>query len=372
MSKKRSHGEGSISFWEKKNLWVGKLLMPDGRRKTKYGKTQKEIKDWLLKERGKLREGIYIPDDKMTVESFMHRYLEDYGKRSLRVTTFEGYSSVIQRHINPEIGKLRLSQLRADHLNLLYSKKLDAGLSNRSVEMIHGILRRALNKAVKWGLLPKNPTDMASPPSVKFKIPSTWTSDELRRFLDSLKDDRWAALYYLACTGMRKGEILGLPVKALDIDKGNLMVIQTLQYLPGKGLLILEPKTERSRRLIRLPEFVREALKDHLTQRAALAQSPTWKESGLVFTTNIGTPISPRNMLRHFKNKLTSIGLPNIRFHDLRHTIASLLLEKNVHPKIVSELLGHSTVTLTLNTYSHIINPMSSVAADAMDEIVGQ
>lgn len=124
--------------------------------------------------------------------------------------------------------------------------------------------------------------------------------------------------------------------------------------------------------MIRLPEFVREALMDHPARRAALAQSPAWKESGLVFTTNIGTPISPRNMLRHFKHKLTSIGLPNIRFHDLRHTTASLLLEKNVHPKIVSELLGHSTVTLTLNTYSHIINPMSSVAADAMDEIVGQ
>jgi integrase len=171
---------------------------------------------------------------------------------------------------------------------------------------------------------------------------------------------------------MRKGEILGLPLKALDIDKGYLMVVQTLQSVPGKGLLILDLKTERSRRLIRLPEFVREALKDHLTRRAVLAQNPEWKESGLVFTTNIGTPITPRNMLRHFKNKLTSIGLPNIRFHDLRHTTASLLLEKNVHPKIVSELLGHSNVTLTLNTYSHIINPMSGVAAEAMDEIVGQ
>jgi len=136
--------------------------------------------------------------------------------------------------------------------------------------------------------------------------------------------------------------------------------------------LILEPKTERSRRLIKLPDFVRAALKDHLARREVLAQNPDWQENGLVFTTNIGTPISPRNMLRHFKNKLTSIGLPNIRFHDLRHTTASLLLEKNVHPKIVSELLGHSTVTLTLNTYSHIINPMSGVAADAMDEIVGQ
>lgn len=154
----------------------------------------------------------------------------------------------------------------------------------------------------------KNPTDMASPPSVKFKVPSTWTSNELRSFLDSLKTDRWAAIHYLACTGMRKGEILGLPLKALDIEIGFLRVVQTLQFVPGKGLLILDPKTERSRRLIRLPKFVREALKDHLTRRAVLAQNPEWKESGLVFTINIGTPITPRNMLRHFKNKLSAVG----------------------------------------------------------------
>ena len=149
------------------------------------------------------------------------------------------------------------------------------------------------------------------------------------------------------------------------------MVIQTLQSVAGKGLLILDPKTERSRRLIRLPEFVREALKDHLMRRAVLPQNPERKESGPVFTTNIGTPITPRKMLRHFKNKLTSIGLPNVRFHDLRHTTASLLLEKNVHPKMVSEFLGYPIVTLTLYTYSHIISPMSGVAAEAMDEIAG-
>jgi len=171
---------------------------------------------------------------------------------------------------------------------------------------------------------------------------------------------------------MRKGEILGLPLSALDIEKGNLRVIQTLQLVPGQGLRLLEPKTDKSRRMIVLPGFVVEALRTHLARRNEMSKSQNWKESGLVFTTDVGTPIVPRNLLRHFKNNLSSAGLPNIRFHDLRHTTASLLLEKNVHPKIVSELLGHSTVTLTLNTYSHIINPLSRVAADTLDEIVGQ
>ena len=373
MAKRRSRGEGSMYFWEKKDLWVGKITTPDGKRKTKYAKNKKDLKDWLLKERSKLSEGIYIPDEKVTLETFLRRYLEDYGKRSLRITTFQSYTLIIEKHIIPEIGKLRLTQLRPLHINHLLSKKLEAGYSNRWVEYIHGVLKRSLNKAVKWGLLTKNPAELVSPPSVKFKVPSTWNSDQVKTFLECIKNDRWSALYHLACgTGMRKGEILGLPLSALDIEKGYLKVIQTLQLVKGSGLMLLEPKIERSRRMIVLPGFVVESLRGHLARREQLTQSPRWKESGLVFTTDVGTPITPRNMVRHFKTHLSQAGLPDIRFHDLRHTTASLLLEKNVHPKIVSELLGHSTITLTLNTYSHIINPLSRVAADTMDDIVDQ
>ncbi|MBV5342534.1 phage integrase SAM-like domain-containing protein, partial [bacterium] len=169
---------------------MGKLTMPDGKRRTKYSKTQKEVKDWLLSERGKLSQGTYIRDEKMTVEAFLNQYLEDYGKNSLRATTLHSYTEIIEKHIIPEIGNLKLSQLRGDHLNHLYSKKLSSKLSNRTVEYIHGILRRALNKAVKWGLLSKNPTDMASPPSVKFKQPSVWSSEQVKVFLEHVKDDR--------------------------------------------------------------------------------------------------------------------------------------------------------------------------------------
>ena len=365
---RRSKGEGSI-YKDKNGLWNGAVTLPTGKRKVKRSKVQGVIKDWLLVERKKLSDGIFTPDDKITLSSFLRRYLEDYCRRTLRATTFAGYQQVIEGHIIPELGPVRLSQLRADQINHLLSKKLEAGLSNRFVEYVHGILKRSLNAAVRWDLLMKNPALQVTPPKPAYKLPNTWDMDQVKRFLEVLQGDRWAAIYYLGCgTGMRKGEVLGLSLSALDLDKGYLMVVQTLQLVNGK-LMLLEPKTQKSRRMIVLPDFVRDALKMHLVRREGLSKGPSWKESGLVFTTDIGTPIFPRNLVRHFKSKLKEAGLPEIRFHDLRHSVASLLLQKNIHPKLVSELLGHSNVNLTLNTYSHIINPMNKVTSDTMDDM---
>lgn len=158
MARRRSRGEGSVFFLDKKGLWASKLPLPDGKSRWHYGKTQKEVKDWLLKERGNLAEGSYVADDKVTVEAFLRRYLEDYGKRSLRATTYSGYLGVIERSIIPEIGHLRLTQLRAEHLNHLYGKKLSAGLSNRSVEYIHGR---------SCGVLSTKPSDGVSLPKTR-------------------------------------------------------------------------------------------------------------------------------------------------------------------------------------------------------------
>lgn len=212
---------------------------------------------------------------------------------------------------------------------------------------------------------------MVSPPKVEKTIPSVWTRDEVKTFLKSLEGDRWAGVYYLACTGMRKGEILGLPLSALNMEQGYLTVVQNLQYIRHQGLIFQTPKTAKSQRMIKLPEFILEALRAHLVRREALSKGPEWKESGLVFTTNIGTPLYPTNVIRYFREKLKETGLPRIPFHNLRHTTASLLFaEKNVHPKLVSELLGHSSIVLTLNTYSHVINPMNSEVANALDDLV--
>ena len=365
---RRSKGEGSI-YRNKDGFWTGAVTLPNGKRRVKRSKSQGIVKDWLLVERKKLSDGIFTPDDRITLSSFLGRYLDEYCKRRLRSTTFAGYKRVIEDHIIPELGSIRLSKLRPDQINHLLSEKLKAGLSNRFVEYTHGILKRSLNVALKWGLIQKNPATMVTPPKPSYQITRTWSMDEVKTFLTILKGDRWAAIYFLgAGVGMRKGEILGLAMSSVDLDKGYLMVTQTLQLVNGK-LQLLEPKTQKSRRMIVLPDFVKDALRIHLVRRETLSQKPSWKESGLVFTTDLGTPISPRNLVRHFKSKIDEAGLPDIRFHDLRHGTASLLLERNVHPKLVSELLGHSSVNLTLNTYSHIINPMNKVVSDQIDDM---
>ena len=150
------------------------------------------------------------------------------------------------------------------------------------------------------------------------------------------------------------------------------MVIQNLVFIPGGGLILQEPKTEKSRRMIVLPDFIKDALRIHLIKRQVLSQKPSWKELGLLFTTDIGTPINPQNMLKHFKRKLAEAGLPNIKFHSIRHSVASILLEQNTHPRLVAELLGHSSTKLTIDTYSHIINPMNTIVADTLQKAVQQ
>jgi integrase len=367
---RRSAGEGTLFFWEEKGLWVGRITLPDGKKRTKTSKKQQAVKDWLLAERNKVKQGIFVSDDKLTLGSFLNRYLEEHAKKSLRTSTLESYRFVIEKHIIPELGAVRLVALTPIQINHLISK-VASRRTERFAEYVLAILKASLNVALKWELIGKNPALLVTPPKVEFRVPTTWSAGELQTFLSHIKDDRWAGIYYLACTGMRKGEILGLPLSALHLDKGYLMVVQTLYFIQGKGIVLQQPKTKKSRRLIVLPDFVREALDIHLAKRQVLAQSPKWKESGLVFTTDIGTAINPHNMLKHFKANLTAVGLPNIKFHSLRHSVASILLERNVHVKLVSELLGHSNTSLTLNTYSHVINPLNTIASDTMNDALG-
>ena len=368
MTKRRAKGEGSLYFWEEKSLWVAKLTLPDGKRKTKYSKTQREVKDWLLEKRKNLKDGLFLDAD-LSLNHFLNRYLEDYAKHNLRPSTYQSYYNVITKHILPEMGNIQISKLRPDHLNNLYSKKREEGYSPRTIQYIHGVLKRALNKAVKWGLIVSNPLNKADTPQDRKKEMKTWTADEVRTFLNQIEGHRWQAIYILATVGMREGEILGLRWSDVDLENGNLKVVQTVQYIQGMGLVFGEPKTSKAKRLIILPEFVVEALKAHKIKQNELKKSKNWRGQGLVFTTNIGTPISPRNLIRHFKGELEKAGLPDIRFHDLRHTVATLLLEKNIHPLVVSSLLGHSSVNLTLSTYSHVLPALHKDVANTLDDI---
>ncbi len=374
MPKRRAKGEGSIYFDKNNNRWVAQISLPIGKRRTKSAKTQKEVRDWLIKQRNQIKEGIYVEDESITVADFFNRYMRDVAAHKLRPTTIQSHSSVVRLHIKPEIGNIKLVRLRPDHLQNLYTRKLESGLSRRMVQYIHSVIHVVLKQALRWGMVTRNVSDLVSPPTPKKKTFETFSPEQIREFLSAVEGHRWENIYILAsATGMRESELLGLRWQDVDLEKGVLQVRQIVVYIVGQGLQFSQPKSEKSIRPITLPEYAIDALKDQKERQTLLIQSmgDKWKEHGLVFTTNIGTPISPRNMIRHFKQVIENTGLPDLRFHDFsRHTHATLLLSAGVHPKVVQERLGHSQINLTLDTYSHVIPSLQEEVAEKVQELM--
>ena len=294
MTKRRSRGEGSIYFLRSKDLWVSKMTLPDGTYKVKYGKTQKAVRDWLVASQNALRQGLLAKDNSTTVAEFLANYMETVGKHTLRPKTIEVYSYLIRLHIVPVIGKLKLVQLRPDHLQSLYSQKLESGLSRRTVQFMHTIIHRSLDQAFQWGLVVRNVADLAQAPSPNRKPLKIFTPSEVHTFLNWVKEHRYYLIYLLAIyCGFREGEVLGIYVEDCDLEKGIIQVRHTVQSIAGQGLIITEPKTEKSRRSVTVPQTALAALKKHVNQLN--------KKHGLIFSTSSGKPISPRNILRHFK-----------------------------------------------------------------------
>ena len=281
----------------------------------------------------------------------------------MRPKTIEGYLYLIRNHILPVLGKVKVSQLRADQVQSLYSLKLEQGLSRRTVQFIHSVLHKTLNQALRWGLVVRNVSDLVDPPTPKRSPVFVWNADQVIQFLNSVKNDRFYTVYVLAVYGsFREGEVLGIHVE--DCQGSVVNVSHAVQYLIGKGVVVTEPKTETSNRSVKLPPFASQVLKDYLTQLN--------KNQGLLFTTSSGKPINPRFLIKKFQEALEVSGLPRITFHQLRHTGASLLLSANVHPKVVQERLGHSSIVLTLNTYSHVMPHLQDEAADKLGDLLSR
>lgn len=355
---RRSKGEGTIYFSTTQDLWVAQITLPNGKRRTKYSKQQKVVREWLLKQREAIRDNVWVGDDTLTVSKFFDRYLSDVAAHRIRPKTYERYEGIVRLHIKPTIGKIKLARLRADHLQNLYSQKVNEGLSKRSVQQMHAIIHKALKQAMKWGLVARNVSDLVEAPKPEKRVPKTLSSEKVNELFRILKGDRLYPLYVVAiATGMREGELLGLMWEDVDLEKGIIHVRRTAQTLAGKGVVITETKTNQSRRSIPLPQFAIEALKEQP------------KECELVFPTSNCTPISARNLLRHWYLVREKIDEPNMRFHDLRHTSATLLLKAGIHPKVVQERLGHSRISMTLDTYSHVIPSMQEEAADKLDKL---
>lgn len=294
----------------------------------------------------------------------------------MRDSTHDRYADYVRLHIKPTLGGLRLAALTPPVLQQLYARKLAQGLSPRTVQHLHRVLHRACHQAVRWGYLASNPVDRADPPRVpkaELHPPSVL---ELAALFDACAaaHDRLGALYVVAaCSGCRQGELLGLQWRDVDLERGTLTVRRALVKATHGVPTFAEPKTAGSRRTLHLPDEAVDALRRHRQRQPEerLLVGPGYDPHKLVFCTQIGTPLLMSNLFRAFKAALERAGLPrSVRFHDLRHAHASLLLAGNAHPKVVSGRLGHSQIALTLDTYSHVTPALDADAAAIVQRMI--
>lgn len=370
--RKRGNQEGSI--WQRKDgRWVAAFHDGAGRRVQRYGKTRAEVAAKLAEGLRTQAEGRVVPTEKQTVGQYLTEWLENSARRTVRPMTFESYSDIVRLHLIPELGTTPLAKLTPQQVQQLLNEKLDSGLSPRRVLYIRAVLRRALKEAHQWGLVTRNVATLVRPPKAeRFEI-RPLDPEQARRFLESVRGDRLEALYSVALAlGLRAGEALGLRWEDVDLDEGLLHVRHALQRIDGDWKLV-EPKTSRSRRTVALPAVVAQRLREHRDrqERERFKAAQLWEDWGLVFCSPLGRPLDNANVTHRFQRQLAAIGLPKQRFHDLRHACASLLLAQGVNPRVVMEVLGHSQITLTLDTYSHVMPSLQREAAARMDALLG-
>lgn len=367
---KRGSGEGSVRQ-RADGRWEGTLRLAGGRRKSVYGKTQRDVLQRLTRAKRDRELGLPMRSERTTTAAYLTRWL-DSARPSLRPRTWERYEQYVRLHAVPAIGSVPLARLGPQDLQELYAAQLAAGASSSSVHHLAMVLHRALEQAVEWGLCVRNVADVVRAPRIGRREMTTLTPEQAREFLDVVAGVRLEGLYALAITtGMRQGELLALRWTDLDLDRGAAAVRSTLHRVRD-GFTFAPPKTAKSRRQVTLTKTAIAALRRHRARQIEerLRAGAAWQDSGLVFTDEIGGPLTGSGVTHAFQRILHAAGLPRIRFHDLRHTAATLMLGRGVHPKIASEMLGHSTIAITLDLYSHVTPTMQRAAADELDAVL--
>jgi len=373
------YGLGTVYQRKDRPGWIAALWVTDASgksvRRTRSADTYPAARSKLKELRDERDAGVTASTNPTLAE-----YLTDWlasVKPTLRPRVYGGYESMVRVRIGPRLGKKKLSKVRALDIQKLYADLSASGLSNRSIHNTHTMLKKAMKQAVDWGLLMRNPAAGATPPRPEPAPIHPLTEEEVTRLLDYTEQaPHWyhRLLVLAVTTGMREGELLGLRWRDVDLDAAQLHVAQQMTYEPGVGKHAAEPKTKPSRRTIHLSAMAVTALRAQRTQllELRLALGPDWPgHDDLVFLNSHGTPIYGSEMRKIFGRLTKRLGLPDVRFHDLRHTCATLLLSRGVHPKVVSEMLGHSSIAITLDIYSHYIPAMHQQAAAEMDALLG-
>jgi integrase len=307
-----------------------------------------------------IQHGTYVAPSRQTLGAFLDMWIEG-ARNELALTSWTGYRDMIRRWITPHLGAKRLVELSPIDVKVWHSALLDHGgvggrpLSVRSVQYAHRVLHRALADAVRWNLVPINPASGARAPRAQRAELTVWTSDEAATFLRHVANERLFALWILALhTGMRRGELAGLRWKDVDLDDGTLTVAQQ-RTNANHEVVVSTPKGRSQRQIVLAPATVA-ALRQHraVQLRERLALGEAWADTGYVFVDEAGQPYHPHSYLTMFRRACARAGVPPIRLHDLRHTMATLALQAGVHPKVVQEQLGHSAINVTMDVYSHV------------------
>ncbi len=358
-------------------VWYGQFDFPDpatGKRvyRRVSAPTRKGCEERLREAIQKAETGAGVNEERLILRDYLARWLESV-EPTVRPSTYRRYSDIVRLHIAPVIGDRQLSTLTPLDLQRLYADRLAAGLSSTTVHHTHVMLHRALKQALRWGLVERNVSEMTDAPRRTVSDVTTWDGKETAAVLAAGDDTDLAALWRLALLcGPRRGELLGLRWEDVDLDRGTLSVRRTLSRGKGGTWELGQPKTASGRRSIALPASCVAALRKHkATQNAErLRMGPIWEDHGFVFTNETGGPLHVNSLMARYEKLVVLAGVPRIRFHDMRHTSATLMMANGIHPKIVQERLGHADISMTLNRYSHVTPSMQRDAADAIDAAI--
>lgn len=373
MTKRGAH-EGSI-YQRKDGRWAASIHLGyvNGKRSRKsfYGKTRRDVQERMTKALSEVQAGLPVrSDDRETVADYLSRWLSASASQRVRPRTLAGYRLIADKHLIPAIGRVPLAKLTPAQVQAMLNAKTAAGAKPQTTRNIHAVLRRALTQALRWGAVSRNVATLVDLPRVDRQEVRGMSPADAKAVMAAMAGERLEPLVLLTLsTGLRQGEALALRWQDVDLDVGTVRVRYSLQRMPGRGVELVEPKTTRSRRTLHLPTSTATALREHRKRQLAerLWAGSRWQEGDYLFTTSIGTPMIGSDVTRRFQALLRAAGLPAMRFHDLRHGAASLLLAQGVHPRVVMEMLGHSTITLTMNVYSHVIPDLQREAATKME-----
>ena len=370
VNKIRGRNEGSI-YQRENGSWRTQITL-DGRRLSHSAKTRRDCHIWLKKTIGRIDDGMTFESTKLSFREFCLHWLES-KKSDLKQNTWSQYDQTLKTYVIPYLGHIKITDLRADHFQSLYNDLLAQDVGPYTVRKTHNVIHGALSYAKKTKLLQNNPASNIIIPTEPKSELTILNESQVSQLLIAARGKRLEALYNLAVTtGMRQSEILGLKWTDLDWINHSLRIERQLVRPNGTKVEFSPPKTKFGKRTISLGDKSIDVLRNHynLQQQERTVQGERWVENGLIFTTSLGTPIHARNLLRYFKNLLDEAGLPEIRFHDLRHTAASIMLNHGVPVIVVSRRLGHARPSITLDVYGHLIPNMDEAAAQKIDELV--